>query len=215
MSLAISSCTARMSESLPVVLLAPDMRVVAGVHQLRADRESVSSLDDSSREHRPHAELSPDGPGVHVLSFVVKGRAPRNHLDPRDLRYGVDQALGDSIAQVLGIRIASRVDERQHGQRVNRSGSRPQPEHRRGERRERSDTHGPSERAESARPRGCTAELGGAAAEPLDASPRANATSRADWKRCLRALLEAVADNPLEGWRDAGRRLRRAPAAPP
>src|SRR5206468_10904245 len=45
---------------LPVVPLAPKLRSLDDIDQLRTDHQSLSSLDDPAREHDAHVQLPPD-----------------------------------------------------------------------------------------------------------------------------------------------------------
>ena len=192
---------------LPAVFLSPEVRVVPRVDELRSDGESVSPWNDPAGQHRPDAELLADGPRAHVLSLVVKGRPAGDDLDPWDLRHAVDQALGDAVAQILRVGIASRIDERQHGQRVDRFRFRSQ-EDEGGERRERGDGSGPQEAAPGAGARGLSRRGG----RRRCGGARRFAEGEGDVARrleaLLRPLLEAVTHDPLEGRRDPRVRSR-------
>ena len=55
-----------------VVLLAPDVAVVARVGEFRADRKIVAALDDAAGEDGAGGEFATDGGGVDRLALVAE-----------------------------------------------------------------------------------------------------------------------------------------------
>ena len=86
-----------------IPVLAPKLPISVSVHQIAADREIISTLDDPSGQHGTHAQLPTYGPRIDVLAFVSEGRIARDHTDAGQLRETVDRTLGNAITQVIAI----------------------------------------------------------------------------------------------------------------
>ena len=72
--------------------------------------------DDVPGEHRLHAEAAADRLRIGVPILVAEHRAARHHPQPRNLRQVVDQGLGQTVAQVVELRIVAVIRERQDGE---------------------------------------------------------------------------------------------------
>ena len=80
-----------------MVLLAPELLVIAHVQQLSADRETIATLKDAARQHGAHAQLFPGRHGIGLFPLVAKDRAARDHFQVRKLSQTIDDALGQTI----------------------------------------------------------------------------------------------------------------------
>ena len=98
------------------VLLTPNVAIVAGVHQLGADFQVIATLHHVAFEDGANAKRLPYGSGIGVLALVHKGRIPRHYPQMGQLGQPINKAFGDPVAQVLRIRIAPGIDERQNRQ---------------------------------------------------------------------------------------------------
>src|ERR1700722_12353892 len=95
-------------------MLSPDMAVVAGADQLGADTQRFPTLRNCALEDRADAHLATNRSRIRLFSFETEGSVSGHHLQVRELRQAVDEALGDAVAQVLRVRITAGVHERQH-----------------------------------------------------------------------------------------------------
>ena len=91
--------------------LAPQLRTVAHIHQLRPDGERVAPLRHSTGEHGLHTHVSAGLTRIDLFAFVAEGRAPRHDTQMRQLGQTIDQALANAIAQIFGVRIAAGIVE--------------------------------------------------------------------------------------------------------
>ena len=101
-----------------IVLLAPQHGAIARVHQLGSDRERVDALHQPAFQHGAHPQLPADFLDILVLTLIAEHRVSRLDLQVRYAREARDEALGNPVAQVFCVGIAARIDEGQHGQRV-------------------------------------------------------------------------------------------------
>ena len=87
------------------------------VNQLGGDAYAGSGFAYASLQHVTDAQLL--GHLLHFdgLALVRKGAVARDNEEPANLREGGDQVLGDAVGQVLLLRVAGHVVERQHGDR--------------------------------------------------------------------------------------------------
>ena len=79
----------------------------------------IGELRHTAGDNRANFQLSSHFLRVNVLPFELEHRTLRHHFDLRQLGDAVDDAVGHAIAEVVALRIFCRVDERQHGERVN------------------------------------------------------------------------------------------------
>src|SRR5215471_8495015 len=100
-----------------LVLLAPDVTIVARIHQLYTHGKIVATLRHSARQYAPDSQRLCDLFGIDVLAFIAKYGTARHHFEFRDLGKIIDQAVGDTVGEVLHIRAAPGIHERQHGNR--------------------------------------------------------------------------------------------------
>ena len=107
---------------LAVVTLGPEVVTARDVDQLGRDPEPPPGLTNASFEHRAHPELGADPSHVRVLSLEGEGGRARGDTKRLDLRKRVDDFVGDSVAEVLGVALSTHVAKRQDGHRRRRGG---------------------------------------------------------------------------------------------
>jgi hypothetical protein len=76
---------------------------------------TFASLHHPSRHYGVYAQLATHRGMVGFPSLVTEGAVAWNDADSGKLSEIVDNALGNSFAQVVRFRIAARVHERQNG----------------------------------------------------------------------------------------------------
>src|SRR5258708_36665704 len=84
---------------LSVVSLAPKLRSLGHIGQLRADHQSLAALDDPACQHDAYIQLAPDRLRVHIFSLVTKDGAARCNPKLRDAPPAVEDALGHPVAE--------------------------------------------------------------------------------------------------------------------
>src|SRR5262249_44720234 len=77
--------------------------------------------------NRTNAKLAPNLVGIDVPALVTKDRVASHHPQLWQLRKTIDDALGDSVRQILGIRIACIVYKGQNRERVDGLARPPTP----------------------------------------------------------------------------------------
>src|SRR6185369_17925783 len=103
---------------LAIVFLRPAVIPVTRIDQLRSDAHVVAGTLHTAFEHVRNTERFTDLAQVLRLALERKSRrAPRN-LEPWNLRQRVEDFVGDSVAEVIGLRVSAHVDERQYGNRL-------------------------------------------------------------------------------------------------
>ena len=99
----------------------PELRSVVDVDEFGADDERARALEDATGQHGLHAQKSACLRRVGILSLVSKDGAARHHAQTRNLRQVVDEALGESITQVVELLIVALIHQRKHCQRFDDS----------------------------------------------------------------------------------------------
>jgi hypothetical protein len=94
---------------------APELLVLVCIHQLDGHRETVRAWRDAAGDDGADAQLAGHGREVGVPPLVAEDGGPRDHLQVGQPREPVDEALGQAVAQVVGVRVAARVLEGQDG----------------------------------------------------------------------------------------------------
>ncbi len=100
--------------SLPVILLAPELRPRRCIDQIHLNVQRVAHLAHASHQHCAHVKFTSDLLRIHLLSLVAEGGSARSDPQPLKLRKAVDQALADAVGNIFHVRIAARVRERQY-----------------------------------------------------------------------------------------------------
>ncbi len=75
----------------------------------------VPGLADAALDDVSNAEFAGDTDHVHRRALVGERRIPRDHEQPMDLGKRGDDVLGNAVGEILLLRIAGHVLERQHG----------------------------------------------------------------------------------------------------
>src|SRR5262249_25285409 len=63
---------------LPAVVLAPDLRAITPIHELRLHDESVASMKDAPAQHGSNTELAADALRIRGAALVTGDRAARH-----------------------------------------------------------------------------------------------------------------------------------------
>ena len=115
---ATSCCTGEEVLGRPFVLLHPDMTLRARVDQLCGDSQSIADSSEAGLEKILNAEFASDLVGALRRGFVVHRRRARDDSEV----CGVDRAhlrnhfLGQTVTEILLLRIAGEVLEGKHGE---------------------------------------------------------------------------------------------------
>ena len=104
-------------------LLAPELGVLGDIDQFHLDVEIFAAQRDTTGEDGVDAELASGLHGVNLRVFVAEGSGSRHDTKLRLLRKRIGERLGDSVAEVVEIRVASHVEERKNGERFNGAGN--------------------------------------------------------------------------------------------
>ena len=102
------------SPYLAVVAFGPVVAAGRGVDKLRADAQSRAGAAYAAFEHVTHAELARDLFHVDRAVLVDEGRVAGDHEQPVDAGEPGDQILGQAVGEMLLIRVAAQIVERQH-----------------------------------------------------------------------------------------------------
>src|SRR5688500_16309618 len=107
---------------LAVITLGPELSVVAGIHELRGEPESLTRFAHASLEHSSNLKLPSDFANVLVLVLESEGRSPRRDLERLDLRKCVDDFLGHPVGERFPLRVGAQIAEWKSGDRPSASG---------------------------------------------------------------------------------------------
>src|SRR5208282_3780841 len=89
------------------------MAVVFDVHELSVDRQIVTSLDYPANQNCLHPELVSCGLRIDFSPPIPQNRIARHYGEMGQLRKVVDETLGYAVAQILRVRVGSRIVEGQ------------------------------------------------------------------------------------------------------
>lgn len=103
---------------LAIVLSPPELRYFFCIHQFRLDVQTVAPLNDFPHEYRTDVEILSCLLGVYLLSLVAKCHTARHYSQVGQLSKAIDQALGNAVAEVLGVGIAAHVCKWQDSDRI-------------------------------------------------------------------------------------------------
>ena len=87
----------------------PQLRPIVDIDELGADDKGASALDDVAGEDGLHAELPADVLRIDVLSLITEDGAARHDAQSRNLREVVDEALGQTVAEVVELVVAAAI----------------------------------------------------------------------------------------------------------
>src|SRR3954452_3701489 len=102
---------------LAVIAFRPEMRAAFGLDQLGADPYALARLANASLQHISHAQVAPRLFGVYGPTLVGKARIVRDDEQPFDAGEPSDDVFHHSVGEVVLLRIAAQVLERQKGDR--------------------------------------------------------------------------------------------------
>ena len=68
---------------LAIILLSPELMIVACIYQFDTDRKIVAALHDPTRQDRTHTKFAPNRRRVGVFSLVTKDGTARDHAEIR------------------------------------------------------------------------------------------------------------------------------------
>src|SRR5262249_31678554 len=97
---------------LPLILLAPEVMIVASIDQFGADKEIFAMLNNPTDKDRLNFQFASDRLGLRRPPFVTENGGARDYGEVGHLSEAVDEAFGDAVAQVLEVGIPIDIDER-------------------------------------------------------------------------------------------------------
>ena len=97
--------------------LAPQMVAWYGVNQLGGDANPAAHCTDTAFDDVAHAEVTCDAADVKGLVAILKRRVPGNHEQRTGARQFGDDVFSDAIGEILLLRLAAHIGERQDGNR--------------------------------------------------------------------------------------------------
>src|SRR3989442_9683975 len=99
-------------ENFHILGLAPRPTIVLRVHQLGTYRKFITPLSDASGKHSAYAKLLTQFLHViHLPALVTSDRGKGSDFQIRQLREVANNALGDPICKVFGIRQSANDSE--------------------------------------------------------------------------------------------------------
>ena len=93
------------------------MHIGLGVDQLSVDANPIAQPPDAAFEHISDTELAADLLGVNAFALIGERSVSRDHQHPGDARQIGRQILGDSVCEILLLRIIAEIGKRQHDDR--------------------------------------------------------------------------------------------------
>src|ERR1051326_6698905 len=93
------------------------MRAGFGVNQLRGNSNSITALSDGAFEHVADAQFASDSLNIYRLSFVGKRGITGDNEQPTNTGERGDDFLGHPVYEVVLLRVAAHILERQDGNR--------------------------------------------------------------------------------------------------
>ena len=104
-----------------IEVVAPKLRDVGGIDHFRLNADPVAALHHASRHDGAHVQIARGLARIDGLVFVAHHECARHDAQRVNLRQAVCDGIGKAVAQIIRIRTAAAVHERQHRNRVNRS----------------------------------------------------------------------------------------------
>ncbi len=106
-----------------LVAVNPEVRVRRRMDQLRCDPHLLGDTHHRTFHHRIHIQLSRNLRQRPLDILVLHDRCPRPDLQRPDLGQVGDQRLGHPVGEVLLLRVAGEVLQRQYCQRLDMAGA--------------------------------------------------------------------------------------------
>src|SRR5215470_17025692 len=94
-----------------VVSLGPTVRAGRGIDELRRDADAVAAAPNAALQYISCAQLPPDLPDIDRLALVLEGRIARDNHELRKPRQLGRNVLGNTVAEIVLLRIAAEVSE--------------------------------------------------------------------------------------------------------
>ena len=111
------SCRSKMSSTAPSNLSAQTCVACCPLDQLPGDAQPVCGPPHAALQHIADAEFLGDLADVHRLALVGKGRIPGDDEQAGEFRQAGDQVLDEPVGEILLLRVAAHIGERQHRDR--------------------------------------------------------------------------------------------------
>src|SRR5215475_10105599 len=96
-----------------IIALGPQVVAELCVDQLRCDPDAIASFAHAALDDVSDTKLPREMTDIDWLALESERRVACYHRERRDLREICDDVFGDGIAEVLLLRIAAHVGERQ------------------------------------------------------------------------------------------------------
>src|SRR3954452_85819 len=93
------------------------MPTSARVDQLRRDPHAIGHATDAALQDTTNAQLASDRSDVNVLSLVSESRIARDDEKTAELRQISEYIVGDTIREIILLRVARHIGKRQHRDR--------------------------------------------------------------------------------------------------
>jgi hypothetical protein len=102
---------------LSVIVLGPEMDIGRRIDQLRRDPDSILRPAKAALDDVAYAQFASDAFGIDSLPAILERRVARDHEQRMKSRELSNDVLGHSIDEILELRRAAQVVERQHSNR--------------------------------------------------------------------------------------------------
>src|SRR5439155_11417069 len=94
---------------LAVVDIGPEVKSIADVDELGADTKAIAGFAHTTAQNSAHIELLTDSADVIVAAFEGEGGGAGGDAQAGDLGQGVDQLLGQAIAEIFVFGIGAEI----------------------------------------------------------------------------------------------------------
>ncbi len=102
--------------------VAPEQLAIARAGQLRGEANAIAGAPHSAFDNGTHAQRLAHLGREDRLALEGETRGAAGQAQAGELREGVRQFVGETVAEVLIVRVAAGIDEGQHGERGNGTG---------------------------------------------------------------------------------------------
>ena len=91
------------------------------IEQLRRDAQPIARFAHAALQHVTHAQHGADPVDARVAALERKGARPPDDVQLAEPRQGVQDLLGDAVAEVVVVGIVADVDKGEHRDRIRQS----------------------------------------------------------------------------------------------
>ena len=98
-----------------MVTVAPKLPAV-GVDEFGGEGEPLSAEGEAAAQNGAGVQFAADGAGIRAFGFVAEGAFARDDAEAGRAGEIIDDAVGDAVAEVLGVGVRAVVGERQDGE---------------------------------------------------------------------------------------------------